>query len=224
VLDRASETKRLLRLLAQRRVDDRLVAAALAVGQPTEEDLRDEAALRAIGERIGAKYRELEPDGGTVLWHVEADPEHGAHRLTGATRRAGVSLRASFDTQFLRGADWFRLRELTREIGAIGAAPYAVTRDEAEPHTIQTPAGLLDHLLEVAKKGLSIQRYKGLGEMNPDQLADTTMNPEHRTLLQVKIEDIVEADDVFTKLMGDDVEPRREFIEQNALNVQNLDI
>jgi len=224
ILDRASETKRLLRLLAQRRVDDRLVGAALAVGQPTEEDLRDEAALRAIGERIGAAYRELEPEGGTVLWHVEADPEHGAHRLTGATRRAGVSLRAAFDTQFLRGSDWFRLRELTREITAIGAPPYAVTRDDAEPLVIPAAPALLDHLLEVAKKGLSIQRYKGLGEMNPDQLADTTMNPEHRTLLQVRIEDIVEADDVFTKLMGDDVEPRREFIEQNALNVQNLDI
>jgi DNA gyrase subunit B len=83
---------------------------------------------------------------------------------------------------------------------------------------------LLGFFLENAKKGLSIQRYKGLGEMNPEQLWETTMNPENRVLLQVKIEDVVESDEIFTILMGDQVEPRRDFIEKNALNVVNLDI
>ena len=97
---------------------------------------------------------------------------------------------------------------------------------DGEKQLLQTDSHdvLLDFFLEYAKKGLSIQRYKGLGEMNPEQLWETTMNPENRVLLQVKIEDIVEADEIFTVLMGDQVEPRRDFIEQNALNVVNLDV
>jgi DNA gyrase subunit B len=96
--------------------------------------------------------------------------------------------------------------------------------ENGEKREIGDPKQVLEELMEKAKKGLTIQRYKGLGEMNPDQLWNTTMDPEKRTLMQVKIEDTVEADGIFTILMGDKVDPRREFIQNNALEVTELDI
>ncbi|WP_148896317.1 DNA topoisomerase (ATP-hydrolyzing) subunit B [Geothermobacter ehrlichii] len=99
-----------------------------------------------------------------------------------------------------------------------------VTLDDGREETFDNRQDLLNFFLDRARKGQYIQRYKGLGEMNPEQLWETTMDPEKRVLLQVKVEDAVEADEIFTVLMGDQVEPRREFIENNALNVSNLDI
>jgi len=96
-----------------------------------------------------------------------------------------------------------------------------IRKEREQP--VYGPIDLLQSILEEGEKGLSLQRYKGLGEMNPDQLWETTLDPEARTLLQVKVEDMAEADDIFTKLMGDVVEPRREFIQTNALSVENLD-
>jgi len=101
--------------------------------------------------------------------------------------------------------------------------PYRAENGE-ETVELRSLKDLLVYVIDRGKKGQSIQRYKGLGEMNPDQLWETTMNPETRTLLQVRIEDAVEADSVFSTLMGDEVEPRRKFIEEYALTVKNLDI
>ena len=111
---------------------------------------------------------------------------------------------------------------MTRQLQEIyGRTAELVRRDKGQP--IHGPIDLLTAILNEGERGLTLQRYKGLGEMNPDQLWETTLDPEARTLLQVRIEDVAEADDIFTKLMGDVVEPRREFIQSNALRVEHLD-
>ena len=122
----------------------------------------------------------------------------------------------------LRSGESRRLGAMTealREVYAGGVT--LVRRDRLQP--IHGPLSLLDAIFAEGEKGLSLQRYKGLGEMNPEQLWETTLDPTARTMLQVRVEDVAEADDIFTKLMGDVVEPRRDFIQANALNVENLD-
>jgi DNA gyrase subunit B len=226
VLENAGEYGRLVGRLGRRRRDERVVDAAVWAGGPREEDLADEPGLHErVAPAIEAHLELIHPDALPVLWSVEAEPEHGGHRLIAVTRRAGAVTRTSFDAEFCRSVDYQRLRTIAARITAAGGPPYRLVSADGEPgEPLLTAMRLLAEIVALGKKGLSIQRYKGLGEMNPEQLAETTMNPDSRTLLQVKIEDTVEADLVFTSLMGDDVEPRREFIEKNALNVQNLDI
>jgi len=114
--------------------------------------------------------------------------------------------------------------ESANEAGAGKAAPKRAARAAQEPVTKQTPHELFEYVIEQGKREYQVQRYKGLGEMTSTQLWDTTMDPERRTLLSVKLEDIAETETIFTTLMGEDVEARRKFIEENALDVKNLDI
>ena len=132
-----------------------------------------------------------------------------------ASRRIGLDL--------LSSAEYRELIKLDKELADLGKPPFTIVDNGNALHAA-TRTDMLRQILELGRKGLSIQRYKGLGEMNADQLWETTMDPERRVLLQVRVEDGVEADEVFTLLMGDQVEPRRKFIENNALNVANLDV
>src|SRR5690606_17164730 len=122
--------------------------------------------------------------------------------------------------------DYQRIYIIGKKIFRYDYPPFYVSskENEKDPVILENKEKLLKFLIEEGKKGLIVQRYKGLGEMNPEQLWETTMNPEKRSLLQVKIEDAVETDEIFTILMGDEVEPRRAFIENNALEVSALDI
>ncbi|MEP3298689.1 MAG: DNA topoisomerase (ATP-hydrolyzing) subunit B [Pseudoruegeria sp.] len=152
-------------------------------------------------------------------WQGRITQDHGI-RLTRILR--GVEEIRTLDGAVLRSGEARRLSEVSEPIRSTFSDPTNLVRKERD-QLIHGPSDLLNAILAEGEKGLSLQRYKGLGEMNPDQLWETTLDPDARTLLQVKIDDLAEADDIFTKLMGDVVEPRREFIQNNALNVANLD-
>ena len=134
----------------------------------------------------------------------------------------GVEEVRTLDGPVLRGGEARKTGQFTKNLQEVYDKPAQLHRKDRH-QMIHGPLDLLAAILEEGERGLTLQRYKGLGEMNPDQLWETTLDPDARTLLQVKIDDVAEADDLFTKLMGDVVEPRREFIQQNALSVENLD-
>ena len=152
-------------------------------------------------------------------WRGRVTQDHGI-RLARILR--GVEEVRTLDGPMLRSGESRRAGSFTRSLQEVYDRPATLVRRD-RTQLIHGPLDLLAAILAEGEKGLSIQRYKGLGEMNPEQLWETTLDPEARTLLQVKIDDVAEADDLFTKLMGDVVEPRRAFIQDNALNVANLD-
>jgi len=151
---------------------------------------------------------------------LTTDEEHGLWEIE-TTTLTGVNL--VIDWNFAQFVEFQKAVELFKTLEDDLAAPF-VSGENGTSEEVPTREALLEKVLAAAKKDLSIQRYKGLGEMNPEQLWETTMNPEKRTLLEVRIDDAVETDEIFTVLMGDAVEPRRKFIEDNALDVRNLDV
>ncbi|NTT86700.1 DNA topoisomerase (ATP-hydrolyzing) subunit B [Tabrizicola fusiformis] len=152
-------------------------------------------------------------------WSGRITQDHGI-RLSRVLR--GVEELRTLDGAVLRSGEARRLSQVAGQTRDIYRNPGRLIRKDRE-QIVHGPIDLLKSVLAEGEKGLTLQRYKGLGEMNPEQLWETTLDPEARTLLQVKIDDLAEADDIFSKLMGDVVEPRREFIQQNALSVENLD-
>jgi DNA gyrase subunit B len=135
----------------------------------------------------------------------------------------GVAEAHTLDRALLGSLEARRLRERHAHLQEVYATPAKLKRKDAET-PVYGPRTLLEAVYDAGRKGISMQRYKGLGEMNPEQLWETTLNRDVRTLLQVKIGDLGEADEIFSRLMGDIVEPRREFIQANALAVANLDV
>jgi DNA gyrase subunit B len=200
---------RLLRRLRDRALVDLLASSELE----KKSDFEDKKALERLLKGIEKAKLKLE---GNVAY----DEEHSLYELvltngSGTPRRINWALVGMPETK--------RLRTLANSISESDKPPFMVTRNGSK-ETKESAAAVLAYVMEDAKKDFTITRFKGLGEMNPEQLWDTTMNAETRTLLQVKMEDLVAAENIFTTLMGENVEERRKFIEENALDVVNLDV
>ncbi len=177
-----------------------------------------DADLQGVADKVAARLDliALEYERG---WQGRITQDHGI-RLARILR--GVEEVRTLDGPMLRSGEARKTGSFTQSLQEVYNTPAKLVRRD-RGQVIHGPLDLLRAILEEGEKGLSLQRYKGLGEMNPDQLWETTLDPDARTLLQVRVDDMVEADDLFTKLMGDVVEPRREFIQKNALSVENLD-
>jgi len=210
------------------RVDPLIIEGLVTSTELEVEDLADRAKVEAAIETLKTYVQAKRP--GELLAVVESDEEHDRYRVLIETQD-GVSRRATtIDFDLLSAGNIAELRQIHQGIRALGQPPFLLTvldkagKPSGEPSEVANADALWSTIDSRARKGLGIQRYKGLGEMNPDELWETTMDPETRTLLQVRIEDAVQAEELFSVLMGDQVEPRRAFIESNALNVTNLDI
>ncbi|AWK86193.1 DNA topoisomerase (ATP-hydrolyzing) subunit B [Azospirillum thermophilum] len=189
------------------------VTGALSAVLANEPE-RAQAAADTVAERLNA----LDAEGG---WRGELLPQ-GGYALV-RTRR-GVTHRHLLDGDLLKSAEARRLDSLAGDLKRYFGTPSRAFEKQKELRTLSGPVSLFDAVMELGRRGVTIQRYKGLGEMNPDQLWETTLDPTKRSLLQVRVSHADQAEEVFSTLMGDIVEPRRDFIQENALKVANLDV
>ncbi|HKC92506.1 MAG TPA: DNA topoisomerase (ATP-hydrolyzing) subunit B [Nitrospira sp.] len=184
--------------------------------------LKDQSALRNVVANVqrtlGLAFPKLEP-----TLEILSDEEHHSNKVSCRMQASGATYGLDVTHDLVGSADFRELQKLAPSAIGLGRAPYRL-KAKGQEQELRSTADLVKTILELGKQGLGIQRYKGLGEMNPGQLWETTMNPEARTLLRVQLEDVTGVDEIFTILMGDEVEPRRNFIQTHALEVKNLDV
>jgi len=200
-----------------------IIAALARDGRFDGAALGQREHLEAILADIRAQLEKSDPHLNPIRFEIVDDTEHGRFCIVARTSMNGSAQVTRIDATFCGGPEFSELRRLAADLAVAGQGPFTFG-SEGQPSAAEKLGEAVTGILAQARKGIDIQRYKGLGEMNPEQLWETTMNPETRTLLQVRVEDAYEADEIFSTLMGDEVEPRRRFIEDNALSVKNLDI
>ncbi len=205
-----------------RRMPQSLLNQLIYSAPITADTLKDKAALSTIGQQLVDQLAVSEGDSRSFLYNVELS-EDGTNDLVLTMLQHGIDYNYHINSDFVASPEYEKIRSLNETINDLmGEGAYIKRGEKTKPVVDFKDA--LDWLMAEAKRGQYIQRYKGLGEMNPEQLWETTMDPASRRMLQVTIEDAIGADQLFTTLMGDHVEPRRAFIEANALNVENLDV
>jgi DNA gyrase subunit B len=184
--------------------------------------LKDRAALTNAVANVKKTLRVMYPKLDSTL-EIMSDEEHHSNKVSCRMQANGATFGLDVTHDLVGSADFRELQKLAPSAIGLGRAPYKL-KAKGEEQELRSTSDLVRTILDLGKQGLSIQRYKGLGEMNPGQLWETTMNPEARTLLRVTLEDVTGVDEIFTILMGDEVEPRRNFIQTHALEVRNLDV
>jgi DNA gyrase subunit B len=215
--------QKILERLAKRQMDPDILLAFARQETFTKSALKSEKEVNRIIQEVKESLEKTQKEKGGVEFQVEQDPEHGSFNMRCLSSNNGARLETVLNLDLVSSAQFEELRKISQQLKTLGQPPFILKAGEAS----QEVAGfsqLVQAIFSFGKKGVEVQRYKGLGEMNPEQLWETTMNPETRILLQVRVEDAIKADEIFTVLMGDQVEPRRDFIQRNALSVTNLDI
>ena len=207
-----------------RRYDAALLEQLLYQPPLAVTDLTNAARLRVWADALLAALQARQPSEGSLYdASIEPRADGEGHSIVIARRTHSLARYCRLGAEFLASPEYTAMARLGARLNGLFTDAAEVSRGERS-QPVRDLSEAMRWLLDEARRGQHVQRYKGLGEMNPDQLWETTMNPASRRLLQVRIEDAIAADEVFTTLMGDQVEPRRDFIEQNALDVLNLDI
>jgi len=223
IAQRAMQFEDILSKLSNRGLDKNILSALALEGTIDKDTLKDQKQLKGLLDSLrqhASFYFEYIPPASVEL---DEDTEHNCYCLRCTSGGNGLSKKMSIDFRLMVSPDMMALKKIASTLKGAGTPPFIIEEQDKKIE-VPTLSEVLRYILDRGRKAQEIQRYKGLGEMNPDQLWETTMEPENRHMLQVKIEDGVEADEIFTILMGDQVEPRRDFIYENALHVQNLDV
>lgn len=223
VLEKALKYRRILEKLEKKQWDKNILSALAFEGEFQKEALKNKTSVKKFLETVKSHASFFYPFVPPIEYSLIEDAEHSCFAIRCLTKIDSITKETSINFDLLTSTELAELRKLAEGLKNIGSPPFTINHKNGKL-TFNTLSEVLEYVLNSGEKGREIQRYKGLGEMNPDQLWETTMNPEKRTVFQVKIDDAIEADEIFTILMGDQVEPRRKFIYENAINVTNLDI
>ena len=208
--------------LYDRKNMDPVILKSLIMERLTQETLSNYDQCKLLVDRMIERARLLDTEISIDEVKIDKDEEESKYYIDVKSKRNGVDRHTLADFELTESPSFLEMSAIASKIIAVGEPPFVFENDHNKME-IPTLSMLVETAVKLGRKKLTIQRYKGLGEMNADQLWETTMNPENRKILQVTVDDAVRANEIFSTLMGDQVEPRREFIEKNALNVMNLD-